>query len=146
MDQSNSFWKKKSLEQLTSSEWESLCDGCGKCCLNKLEDEETDELVFTNVACTLFDQKNCSCKNYKKRSRFVPDCQILTPKKVRRFAWLPSTCAYRLVDEGKDLPQWHHLVCGNRYSIHKVGASVRGKVISEDNVKDLEDHVIDWIF
>ena len=146
MNKQRAFWKEKTLEQLEPSEWESLCDGCGKCCLNKLEDEETGDLVFTNVACKLFDSKACSCKNYSKRKRFVPDCQILTPKKVRKLIWLPSTCAYRLVAEGKDLPQWHHLVSGNRNTVHKVGASVKGRVVSEENVKDFEDHVVDWIF
>ncbi|SMF13078.1 YcgN family cysteine cluster protein [Pseudobacteriovorax antillogorgiicola] len=146
MDQLQKFWKVKTLEQLSPSEWESLCDGCGKCCLNKLEDEETGDLVFTNVACKLFDSQACRCKNYQKRRRFVPDCQILTPKKVRRLSWLPATCAYRLVAEGKDLPKWHHLVSGNKHSIHKAGASVKGKVVSEERVKDLEDHVVDWIY
>ena len=146
MNKQRAFWKEKTLEQLEPSEWESLCDGCGKCCLNKIEDEDTGDLVFTNVACKLFDSKACGCKNYNKRRRIVPDCQILTPKKVRKLIWLPSTCAYRLVAEGKDLPPWHHLISGSKSTVHKVGASVKGKVVSEEHVKDLEDHVVDWLF
>ena len=140
------FWRGKSLEQLSPKEWEAFCDGCGKCCLVKLEDEETDDLVFTNISCKLFDEKTCRCKNYPKRRKYVNDCHQLTPKKVRSLRWLPSTCAYRLVDEGKDLPRWHHLVSGHPNTIHKAGASVKGKVICETQVKDPEDHVVDWIF
>jgi len=139
------FWKTKSLEEMNHEEWESLCDGCGKCCLNKIEDEETNEIHFTNVACKLFDAKTCRCQNYAKRRRFVPQCHELTPKKVRRLRWLPSTCTYRLVAEGKDLPDWHHLLCGSRLMVHKVGASVKNRVVSERHVKNLEDHVVDWI-
>lgn len=137
------YWKEKTLEEMSPHEWEQLCDGCGKCCLNKIEDEDTGELLHTKVACKLLDIKNCRCKNYKKRRKFVPDCQILTPKKTRNLGWLPSTCAYRLVAEGSDLPNWHHLVAGNRYAIHKAGASVRDFAVSELHVKNLEDHVID---
>ncbi|MES2743966.1 MAG: YcgN family cysteine cluster protein [Bdellovibrionota bacterium] len=140
------FWKRKTLEEMSSSEWESLCDGCGKCCLHKIEDEDTGDIAFTNVACRLLDAKSCRCKNYPKRKKFVSDCQILTPKKVRKLVWLPSTCAYRLVAEGRDLPEWHPLVSGSRDSVHKAGVSVRNKVVSEDRVSDVEDFVVDWIF
>lgn len=141
------FWKEKRLEDMKPSEWESLCDGCGKCCLNKLEDEDTGEMLNTNIACKLFDPLKCACKNYKKRRKFVSDCQILTPKKVRSFGWLPSTCAYRLVSEGEDLPSWHHLVCGDKNKVHRTGNSVRNKVVSEERVKpdDFEDYVVDWL-
>ncbi|MFW7377332.1 MAG: YcgN family cysteine cluster protein [Oligoflexus sp.] len=139
------FWKTKTLDTLSPHEWESLCDGCGKCCMNKIEDEDTGEISFTNVACKLFDAKQCRCQNYNKRRKFVPECQILTPKKVRSLAWLPGTCAYRLLAEGKDLPEWHHLVSGSRTMIHKVGASMKHRVISEKYVKNLEDHVVDWL-
>lgn len=137
------FWKYKTLEQLDGAEWEALCDGCGKCCLVKLEDEDSGDIVLTNVACKLFDMKKCQCRHYAKRQNFVKDCQRLTPKKVRSLGWLPQTCAYRLVAEGKDLPKWHHLKSGHKNTIHNAGHSVRGKVVSELSVKDFEDHVID---
>ncbi|RYZ52826.1 MAG: YcgN family cysteine cluster protein [Proteobacteria bacterium] len=140
------FWKEKTLAQMSSNEWESLCDGCGKCCLHKIEDEDTGEIAFTNVACRLLDAKTCRCSNYTKRIHFVKDCQVLNPKKVHRLQWLPSTCAYRLLADGRDLPKWHPLVSGSRDSVHKAGISVKNKIISEDHVKDLEDFVVDWIF
>ena len=140
------FWKVKTLEQMSTNEWESLCDGCGKCCLHKIEDEDTGEIAFTNVACRLLDSKSCRCSNYSKRIHFVKDCQVLNPKKVRRLNWLPSTCAYKLLGEGRDLPSWHPLVSGNRDSVHRAGISMKNKIISEDHVKDLEDFVVDWIF
>ena len=144
--ESHAFWKVKTLEQMSTTEWESLCDGCGKCCLHKIEDEETGEIAFTNVACKLLDAKTCRCSNYSKRIHFVKDCQVLNPKKVRKLNWLPSTCAYKLVGEGRDLPSWHPLITGNRESVHKAGISVKNKIISENSVKDLEDFVVDWIF
>ena len=140
------FWKVKTLEQMSTNEWESLCDGCGKCCLHKIEDEDTGDIAFTNVACRLLDSKSCRCSNYSKRIHFVKDCQVLNPKKVRRLNWLPSTCAYKLLGEGRDLPSWHPLVSGNRDSVHRAGISMKNKIISEDHVKDLEDFVVDWIF
>jgi uncharacterized cysteine cluster protein YcgN (CxxCxxCC family) len=140
------FWKEKTLAQMSSSEWESLCDGCGKCCLHKIEDEDTGEIAFTNVACRLLDAKTCRCSNYSKRIHFVKDCQVLNPKKIHRLQWLPSTCAYKLLADGRDLPKWHPLVSGTRDSVHKAGISVKNKIISEDHVKDLEDFVVDWIF
>jgi len=142
---SEPFWKTKTLEQMSTNEWESLCDGCGKCCLHKIEDEDTGEVAFTNVACRLLDSKSCRCSNYSKRIHFVKDCQVLNPKKVRRLNWLPSTCAYKLIGEGRDLPAWHPLVSGNRDSVHRAGISVKNKIVSEDRVKDLEDFVVDWI-
>jgi uncharacterized cysteine cluster protein YcgN (CxxCxxCC family) len=138
------FWEEVPLERLTPAQWESLCDGCGKCCLNKIEDEDTGEIFFTNVACRLLDLKTCQCSNYKGRKKQVPDCQILTPSKVRRLPWLPATCAYRLVAEKKPLPPWHHLISGSRNTIHSRGMSVRGRIISEKGVKDLAKHVVDW--
>ena len=139
------FWQEKTLEQMSPAEWESLCDGCGKCCMNKIEDEDTGELLFTNVACELFDAKTCRCVSYKKRKRFVPDCQQLTPKKVRSLPWLPKTCAYRLVAEKKPLPKWHHLVSGSKETVHKAGVSMKHKSVSSKQIKDLEDHVVDWL-
>jgi len=137
------FWKRKKLSQMTQEEWESLCDGCGKCCLNKLIDTDTQELFFTNVACRLLDLKSCRCTRYKDRSRLVKDCVRLTPRNVRRIKWLPATCAYRLVTEGADLPEWHHLICGDRRAVHKAGISVVGRSISESEAGDLDDHIVD---
>ena len=139
------FWKQKSLDAMTPSEWESLCDGCAKCCLHKIEDEDTGELFFTKVACKLLDIKTARCRDYPNRRKKVADCKILTPKKVRSLRWLPATCAYRLLDEGKDLPLWHPLVSGNAQSVHKAGASVIGKVVLERDGMELEDFVVDWL-
>ncbi len=139
------FWKTTELEDMSRDQWESLCDGCGKCCLYKLEDRDTGEISFTNVACKLLDAKTCGCSDYVNRKKHVPDCQVFNAKKVRKIHWLPSSCAYRLLAEGKDLPRWHHLVSGHRGTIHKAGASVRNKIISETQAKNLEDFVVDWI-
>jgi uncharacterized cysteine cluster protein YcgN (CxxCxxCC family) len=139
------FWRTKSLKEMSRPEWESLCDGCGRCCTVKFEDTETGLVEFTNVACRQLDTKSCRCKNYAKRKTLVPDCISLTVRMVGKRHWLPSTCAYRLIDEGKDLPWWHPLVSGDPNSVHKAGISVRNKVVSEDEVEDAEDHIIDWI-
>ncbi len=138
------FWKTKKMSQMTQAEWESLCDGCGKCCLNKLIDTDTNELFFTNVACKLLDTKSCQCTRYQERSKLVKDCVRLTPRNVRKIRWLPDTCAYRLVAEGKDLYGWHHLVSGDRNAVHRAGISGRGRVISETEAGELEDHIVDW--
>ena len=139
------FWKAKSLTQMSSKEWESLCDGCAKCCLHKIEDEDTGEIFLTKVACKLLDLKTCRCSDYPNRRRHVSDCQILTPKRVPSFSWLPQTCAYRLLSEGKDLPTWHPLITGSATSVHKAGASVRGKVVLEREGIGLEDFIVDWL-
>ncbi|MBL6927898.1 MAG: YcgN family cysteine cluster protein [Rhodospirillales bacterium] len=138
------FWKRKSLEEMSTEEWESLCDGCARCCLAKLEDEETGEIAYTYVACRLLDQGTCRCTRYAERSRFVPDCITLTPDNVDRLPWMPSTCAYRLLKEGKDLPDWHPLVAGDAQAVHWAGISVRGRVISERDAGDLEDYIVTW--
>jgi len=131
------FWKVKSLEVMTVEEWESLCDGCGRCCLVKLEDEDTGEIHFTDIGCTLLDAKACRCRDYRRRSLRVRDCVKLTPTAVRTLSWLPVTCAYRLVAEGKDLPEWHPLVSGSPDSVHEAGVSVRGRVAgSEDDIAE----------
>ena len=137
------FWEKKTLDQMTDEEWESLCDGCAKCCLHKLEDIETGELEFTNVACRLLDINACNCTNYKRRSELVPDCVVLEPKNVSQLYWMPSTCAYRLLAEGKDLPFWHPLITGDPRSVHRVGVSVRGRCINERHAGPLEHHDLD---
>ncbi len=137
------FWETTPLDKLDRAQWESLCDGCGKCCVHKLEDEVTGELFPTNVACRLLDRRNARCTNYRQRHAFVPDCVRLTPAKLATIDWLPSSCAYRLVADGKLLPEWHHLVCGDPEAIHRAGQSVRGWTISEDDAGDLEHHLID---
>ena len=138
------FWETKSLRDMTQDEWESLCDGCGKCCLHKLEDEDTGEIAYTNVACRLLDIGSCACSAYEKRHRLVPDCVKITPVNVQDYAWLPRTCAYRLLAEGKSLAWWHPLVSGNPESVHEAGISVRGRSVSERHAGDLEDYVVTW--
>ncbi|MGB1298074.1 MAG: YcgN family cysteine cluster protein [Psychrobium sp.] len=140
----NPFWKEKSLSQMTDQEWELLCDGCGKCCLNKVIDDETDELYFTNVACQLLDTKSCQCSDYPNRFKKVPDCFKVTLENRDSFGWLPASCAYRLLDEGKELPSWHPLLVGGSKEMHSRGQSVRNKVIKESQAGDLEDHVVYW--
>ena len=137
------FWELP-LAKLASDEWEALCDGCGKCCLNKLEDEDTGEVALTNVACRLLDGQSCLCSDYANRKQRVPDCVKLTPKRVAAIDWLPPTCAYRLLGEGKDLPWWHPLVSGSAETVHEAGVSVRGRTVAEREAGDFEDHVVAW--
>lgn len=125
------FWREKTLQEMSAAEWESLCDGCAKCCLVKLQDEDTDEVFYTNVACRFLDLKTCRCKDYSRRTELAGACVELTPDRVGEFGWLPSTCAYRLLAEGKDLPAWHPLVSGSPDSIHKGRHSVKGRIFSE---------------
>lgn len=139
---SGPFWEKP-LGELSRAEWEALCDGCGKCCLHKVEDEQTGAVTGTNVACRLLDRNSCRCSNYRGRRAFVPDCIRLTADSVPRLPWLPSTCAYRLRAEGKPLPDWHYLVSGDRETVHRSGISVRGWTVSEDEAGDLEHHLVD---
>lgn len=136
------FWEKP-LGELTRSEWESLCDGCGKCCLHKVEDEDNGEIHATNVACKLLDTHTSRCSHYRGRHAFVPDCIRLTADKVDALAWLPSTCAYRLRAAGEPLRDWHYLISGDRETVHTAGISVRGWTISEDIAGDLAHHMID---
>ncbi|WP_121072744.1 YcgN family cysteine cluster protein [Sphingomonas trueperi] len=137
------FWEDLPLEALDRAQWEALCDGCGKCCLHKLEDEETGELFATNVACKLLDRRMGMCKDYKHRRAYVPECVRLTTRNVRDIEWLPTTCAYRLRANGEKLPDWHYLVSGDREAVHKAGESTRGWTISEDDAGDLEHHMTD---
>ncbi|MCG7923342.1 MAG: YcgN family cysteine cluster protein [Candidatus Thiodiazotropha lotti] len=140
------FWRTKSLEALSQEEWESLCDGCAKCCLQKLEDEETREIYFTNVVCDLLDQEACRCTHYQERSILVPNCITLQPEDLKDPYWLPPTCAYRLIAEGKDLPAWHPLLCnGESRQMRLGGHSIHGKVVTESEADDWEHHLIDWI-
>jgi len=127
------------MDQLTKEQWESLCDGCGKCCCIRLEDEDTGAIYITDVVCKLFDANSCQCSDYPNRSVKVPDCVTLTPDNVDKLHWMPQTCAYRLVANGKDLPEWHHLVSGSRETIHEAGMSVQNAVISELAI-DEDDH------
>lgn len=141
------FWKNKSLDEMTASEWESLCDGCGRCCLEKLEEEDTGKLYFTNVGCRLFDSEKCACRDYENRSQQVPDCVRLTPQNVRALNWLPPSCAYRLIAEGRDLYWWHPLVSGDASTVVEAGISVRGRVFETDEdmpAYELESHIVQW--
>ncbi|SDH41530.1 hypothetical protein SAMN05216588_104297 [Pseudomonas flavescens] len=138
------FWQHKTLEQLDVQEWESLCDGCGLCCLQKLEDEDDGAVYYTRIACKLLDLDTCRCSDYPNRKSFVPDCIQLTPAQADQFQWLPPTCGYRLVSEGKDLPLWHHLVCGDPDAVHRERISQAGRMLSENSVAedDWEEHLI----
>jgi uncharacterized cysteine cluster protein YcgN (CxxCxxCC family) len=127
------YWKTKSLAEMSRQEWEQLCDGCGKCCLSKLEDEDSGEIYWTSVACRLLDPLSCSCSSYPDRLKHVPDCVQLTPEAVPTLDWLPATCAYRLVAAGEDLYWWHHLVSGTRETVHEAGVSMRGRVTAFDS-------------
>ena len=144
MTQQPLFWRRKKLTELTDEEWESLCDGCGKCCLHKLEDQDTGELFFTSVACQLLNLSSCRCRRYPERSQIVPDCVALDASNVKQLSWMPATCAYRLVAEGKALPAWHPLVSGRLDLVHTAGVSVRGWAVSESEVIDVEDYIVDW--
>ena len=140
------FWEEKSLSEMSREEWESLCDGCARCCLLKLEDEDTDELYYTSVVCRYLDREKCRCSEYSERPRLVPDCLQVTVDNVNDLYWMPQSCAYRLLAEGKTLPQWHPLVSGNPHSVDEAGISVCKFAISEDEVssiEELENYIID---
>ncbi|MBT8143009.1 MAG: YcgN family cysteine cluster protein [Gammaproteobacteria bacterium] len=142
------FWKNKNLHEFSSTEWESLCDGCGRCCLHKLLNLELNKTFYTSVACRYLDTELCRCTQYSKRQELVPDCIKVTPQMLEQDAsWLPKTCAYRRLAEGRDIPRWHPLRTGRKESVHEAGISVRGRCISEAGIadEDLDDYVIDWI-
>lgn len=140
------FWEEKSLAEMTDGEWESLCDGCGKCCVIKLEDMDTGAFHSTDVACRLLDGDTCRCTDYGSRKELVPDCVVLTPGGMGKLPWMPSTCAYRLLSEGKPLPPWHPLETGDPDSTHLAGQSVKGKVFPEETIADDDypHHIVDW--
>ena len=138
------YWRTKTLEEMTRAEWEALCDGCARCCLLKLEDEDTGEIAYTDIACRLLDTGTCRCTRYRQRLRLVPECVDLTPEQVRRLGWRPSTCAYRLLAEGRDLAWWHPLVSGDPETVHKAGISVRGRVVPERRGDDPEERIVTW--
>ena len=133
------FWQYKRLEQMTVAEWESLCDGCGLCCLVRFEDEDTGEVIPTRVHCKLFDSSRCSCTDYAGRKAQVPDCIKLTPHNIERLAWMPKSCAYRRIYEGRDLADWHPLVSGDPESVHRAGVSIRGQTVCETSLAAPED-------
>lgn len=147
MTEAEPFWRTTALEDMSQAQWESLCDGCGKCCMAKLIDDDTDEIHFTTVACRLFDANTCRCTDYTNRQAKVADCVRLTPDNVRDIAWLPDTCAYRLVAEGRDLFDWHPLVSGNPHSVHAAGISMRSRVTAfEQEMRhdgEYLDHMVD---
>lgn len=137
------FWETKTLREMSRPEWESLCDGCGKCCIHKIEDEDTGKLYPTNVACRMLDRRTGRCKDYRNRRAHVPECVRLTVDNVDEIDWLPGTCAYRLLANGEPLPDWHPLETGDPESVHRAGQSVRGWTVSEDEAGDLEHHMIE---
>ncbi len=139
MTDAEPFWQTKTLRQMTPAEWESLCDGCGLCCLIRFEDEDTGEITPTRVACRLFDSQTCRCSDYEHRRAKVPDCIALTPGNIERLPWMPLSCAYRRLHEGKPLPHWHPLVTGDPQSVHTSGASIRGQTISEASLAQADD-------
>jgi uncharacterized cysteine cluster protein YcgN (CxxCxxCC family) len=138
------FWKTTPMDQMSPEQWESLCDGCGRCCLHKLRDEDTDELSFTDVSCRLLDTTTCRCRKYETRRDWVPDCVSLTPASLAQIDWLPPSCGYRLIAEGRDLLPWHPLVSGDPETVHTAGVSVRGRAIDERRAGLLEHHIVEW--
>lgn len=140
------WWDEKPLEALNAEEWEALCDGCGRCCLLKLEDEDTGEIYTSDVRCALLDGETCACSDYPNRQEKVPDCIKLTPEKVTQIGWIPASCAYRRLAEGRGLAWWHPLVSGDPATVHAAGISVRGRTVAEAdaNKDDWESHIVDW--
>lgn len=157
------FWQAKTLAEMTRSEWESLCDGCAKCCLNKfIDDENTDDetelqptnylkegeqVVYSNIACHLLNEKSCQCNQYTKRKKLVPDCVQLTQDKLADFFLMPPSCTYRRLHEGRGIPSWHPLLHKGKKSVmHKAGMSVRGKIVKDDDIsiEDFEDYIVTW--
>jgi uncharacterized cysteine cluster protein YcgN (CxxCxxCC family) len=139
------FWRHKALHELTAQEWEALCDGCAKCCLYKLEDIDTREVYYTDVHCRLLDPETGRCSDYLNRSQRVSDCVTITLEVLRDPYWLPGTCAYRRLAEGRDLPEWHPLRSGDPHSVVRAGHCVCGRTVGEQDAGDLEEHLVDWV-
>jgi uncharacterized protein len=141
------WWHEKSLSELSASEWEALCDGCAKCCLHKVEDEDDGQVYYTKVHCLFLDERSCRCKDYGNRLALVPDCLDLGSADWKNINWLPSTCAYRLRANKEQLPQWHPLITGNRETVHEEGISIRGRSVSEEfvHVDGYEEHIVQWV-
>ncbi len=141
------YWENKSIGEMSDEEWELLCDGCGKCCLHKLEDEDDGKIYYTSVACQLLDIESCQCSNYAERFKLEPTCVKLTPDDVDNLQWLPASCAYRLIENGQPLPDWHHLISGDRELVHREGHSIEGRCVSERHVHpdELVEHIVHWV-
>jgi uncharacterized cysteine cluster protein YcgN (CxxCxxCC family) len=139
------FWERYPLEQFTTEEWEALCDGCARCCLQKLEDEESGQVYYTSLACHLLDLEQCRCSDYPRRNQRVPNCVPLTPEKTAAFHWLPATCGYRLIHEGETLPPWHPLISGSRESVHQAEISIRSFAMLESGEEDLEAYLLEGL-
>ncbi|MCF7965353.1 MAG: YcgN family cysteine cluster protein [Methylobacter tundripaludum] len=140
-----SFWKTKKLSEMTTEEWESLCDNCGKCCLHKLEDEDTGDIYFTSVVCNLIDLDTCRCTRYAERTQLVPECLDLKQHDFAEYNWLPATCAYRLLSDGEELPDWHPLLSKSADSVQDAGVSISSYAMKESEIDDMEDHIIEWL-
>jgi len=141
----SNFWETKTLAEMTTAEWESVCDNCGKCCLNKLQDEDSGDIYFTSVVCNLIDLDSCRCTRYSERCTLVPECLDLKQHDFSDYTWLPSTCAYRLLTDRKKLPDWHPLISGNKESVQEVGVAISSYAMKESEVDNLEDHIIEWL-
>ena len=140
-----SFWQEKTLSEMNEEEWESLCDNCGKCCLHKLEDEDTGKIFYTSVVCDLINLESCRCTRYSERCTLVPDCLDLKQHDFTDYTWLPATCAYKLLAEGKDLPAWHPLVSGSPETVNEAGVSIRSYAMKESEIEHVEEHIIEWL-
>ncbi len=144
MSEVQAWWESKLLTEMTREEWEQICDHCAKCCLHKLEDEDDGTVYYTNVACSLLNSQTCECTDYQNRRTLVPDCLQLTPENLDQIQWMPPSCSYRTLKEGRKLAEWHHLVSGDKNTIHAVGKSIKGRYIDEKQVDDLQEHVVEW--
>lgn len=144
MKKQNRFWETKKLSEMTHEEWEALCDGCGKCCLEKVVFEDDGTLAFTNIACRLLDRAACRCRHYAERSRYVPECKRISPENLKYCYWLPKTCAYRLLYEGLPLPAWHPLITGSPLSVHQAGMSAAGRCVSPKPEEEFQNYIVDW--